>query len=677
MYWARLPGAAAFCGLSAGISAAKICLSARPEYVCNTAFYINLLLFTAIIFAALGILCKRAGLRLLLLSACGAALFTWSELGIRGFYGRMEAICDGNRIQTLRVRIASPVASTRSGNKFRGTVLGADDGEAERELAGKTLQITSRKPMPPYGAITIQGRYAAPRRAAGPFGFDQRAHFAANNIRGSFAVSRILDDGAAAGHLSTAAVSYTIRTSVHGVINKASTQEARGIFHAAFLGEREHIPESMYALFRKSGVVHLLTISGFHAALLYSAVFAFFNLFPIPARAKTLVSLGVLWGYLFFIGFIPPLFRATVMVTFFCASMMLQRKNHAVHSLGIAGFLWLCLSPHSLFAPGFQLSFAATAGIVMLQPALNGITYAVNSRLRSKPAEFLMGKLLSPLWLSIATFAATAPPLLYHFGALSVYGIPFNLIAIPMMSAAMWLFFAAVILSPVGFAANALIWCAEKVLGWMITLGGYCEGISISEIAIPHTPALSLLIMAVFMAGQCAIRANLRGAYALRAGAAAAFAIAASTAYASINAKAEKVEIKAENSTVNVVIHKDNTAWITAQGRRNEVRNLRVREVEPLLARKKVKGAALILVDENLEDEAHEFAFNTGFNPRIVILREAGNRGERRGNNVNADFIGDGYKQINAQGFVNPDKTCDIAINAEAKENQITININQ
>jgi hypothetical protein len=328
--------------------------------------------------------------------------------------------------------------------------------------------------------------------------------------------------------------------------------------------------------------------------------------------------------------------------------------------------LWLCFSPHSLFSPGFQLSFAATAGIIMLKPALNGVTCAINSRLRSKPAEFLAGKLLSPLWLSVATFAATAPPLLYHFGALSIYGLLFNLIAIPMMSVALWLFFAAVVLSPAGFAADWLIWCAEKVLAGMLTLGGFCERISISEIAIPRTPALLLLIIAVFMVGLCAVRVNLRGAYAVRAGAATALIIAASAAHSLMNVRTENIEIKGVHSTVNVIIHKDNTAWITAQGKKSEFRNLRIREVEPLLLRKKVKGAALMLVDENLEDEAHEFAFSTGFNPQIVILREAGERGDRRGSGINTSWMGDGYKRIDARGFVNPDKTCVVAINTEA-----------
>jgi ComEC/Rec2-related protein len=666
-YWLRLPGFTAFCGISVGICAAKIALEACQEYVPNTLIYTYLLLSVTILFMICGCLSKRAWARFALLAAGGAALFSWSELGARVFYADMESVCENRRLLTLTARISSPPAETPSGCKFRAKVIGADDEEVARALAGKTLQCVSKQPAPPFGVITAQGRYTAPRRAAGPFGFDLREHFAVNNISGSFSIYRISantvpTDNQSINKVSINTIPYALRNHVRGVINMAETREARGVFHAAFLGEREHLPESLNGLFRKAGIIHLLAISGFHAALLYSAVFAALTLLRAPSRAKTLIALATLWGYLFLIGFIPSLFRATAMATLLCAAVTLQRKNHIVHTLGIAGFFWLCFSPHSLFSPGFQLSFAATAGIAMLQPVLSEITRAVNSNIRNKPIEFLAEKFLSPLWISVATFAATAPPLLYHFGSLSLYGILFNLIAIPLMSASMWLFFAAVALSPIAAAANALIFCAEKVLKLMIFMGGFCERISISEITVHNISTAPLAAMVIFMAGLCAVRAKSRKAYALRASAAAMAVIAITALYASVTAKTENIPIRSGGATVNVVIHKDGAAWIVAQGRKNEVRNLRVREVEPLLVRRGIKAVPLVVVDEHLEEEAHELAFNTGFAPRLAVIRD----GRRTG----ADLTGggqSGYAKIDGAGFVNSDGTCRLSVGADGR----------
>jgi ComEC/Rec2-related protein len=682
-YWTRLPGFTAFCGVSAGICAAKTALAACQGYVPNSLIYVGLLLPITILFMVLGCLSRRAWARFAFLAIGGAALFSWSELGIRDLYGKMESVCENRRLLTLTVRISSPVASTPAGGKFRAKVVGADDDEVARALRGKTLQCASNQPVPPFGVITAQGRYTAPRRAAGPFGFDMREHFAVNNISGSFSiidviggdnapVSAVSINTASTGNLSTGNPSthnmsldnipYALRSHVHNVINRAQTQEARGIFHAAFLGEREHLPESLNTLFRKAGIVHLLAISGFHAALLYSAVFAMLSLLRVPNRAKILIALAALWGYLFLIGFIPSLFRATAMATLLCAAVMLQRKNHIVHTLGIAGFFWLCFSPHSLFSPGFQLSFAATAGIAMLQPVLSEITRAVNSNIRNKPIEFLAEKFLSPLWISVATFATTAPPLLHHFGSLSLYGILFNLIAIPLMSAAMWFFFAAVALSPIAAVSNALILFAEKTLNLMVFLSGFCQRTSISELTFPNVSPVLLVTMVAFMAGLCAVRAKSRGVYMLRAGAAAMLTAAITTLYTSINAKTEHIVLRGDGATVSVVIHKDKAAWVVAQGRKNEVRNLRIREVEPLLVRKGIKTVPLVVVDEILEEEAHELAFNTGFAPQMVVLRD-------RRRNAGADLaVGrDGYALINGTGFAGADGACRLVVGSDGR----------
>jgi competence protein ComEC len=595
-----------------------------------------------------GCLSKRAWTKFALLAAGGATLFSYSEFGIRDFYGKMGHICENRRLLTLTLRISGPVAQTPAGDKFRATVTGAEDEEVAATLNGRTLQCVSKQPVPPFGVITAQGRYAAPRGAAGPFGFDTRERFAVNGISGSFSINSASIDNPS----STGIIPHAIRSRVRKIINMAQTREARGIFLAAFLGEKEQLPDTVNTLFRKAGIAHLLALSGFHAALLFSATFALLSLLRIPNRAKTLIALAVLWGYLFLIGFIPSLFRATVMATLLCASILLQRKNHIVHTLGIAGFLWLCFSPRSLFAPGFQLSFAATAGIALLQPALNGITRAVNSKINSKPAEFLAEKFLSPLWVSVAAFAATAPPLLWHFGVLPLYGIPFNLIAIPLMSAAMWLFFAAAALSPVAAAAHWLILCAEKVLGLLIFLGGFCGRAPMSEITVPNASPVLLVTMTAFMAGLCAVREKLRGVYVLRAGAVAMSIIAITALHASITAKTENITLRGDGATVNVIIHTDNAAWVIARGNKKEARNLRITEAEPLLIRKGVKSLPLVVVDEHLEDEAHELAFDTGFDPLTVVLSKGGF--ERPDNRH-------GYAKVDGAGFASSDRAFRVA----------------
>ena len=668
-YWARLPGFAAFCGVSAGICLVRTGLAliqpggTDPSTSIPTSASISIwptLLFALmIVFGSAGILCRRTLLRTAFFALCGIALFAGKDLGLRDFYRRMEAVSENQQVMTLTVRISSPVAEVRAGYRFRATVARADDAVAEELLRGKTLQFMSRTPVPAYGALTVRGRYALPRPAAGPLGYDQREHFAINNISGSFSVSRVLSDDVN-GNLPSLPfdkLTHTLRTRVHKVINLSSSPTSRAILHAAFLDEKEHLTDDLNLLLRKSGIVHLLAISGFHAALLYAAVFTGLGLLGIPPRYRKIISLAALWGYLFFIGFIPSLFRTTVMATFVCISLMLQRKNHVIHTLGVSAFFWLCLSPHSLFAPGFQLSFAATAGIVLIPPVFEGWAKGWLSRIRSKPAAFIAGKTLESLWMSIAATLSTAPPLLCHFWMLSLYGILYNMIAIPLMAAAMWAFLIALVLSPAEFLSNMAVWCAEAALRLLVFMANPAGYVPLSEVVFPKTTNLQIFAMSAFIVGLCLVRKDLRGAYALRGGAPAMLIIAATAVWSSMQTTTKNLEFRAQNSAVNVIIHPDNKAWVIAQGRRNEIRNLRTREIEPLLYRKRIKDVPLLLINENAEEEAHEFAFSTGTNPRTVVIRN------KQGNNKNPNGDDDGYTRIDGHQIININGSCTLKVN--------------
>jgi ComEC/Rec2-related protein len=610
---------------------------------------------------AAGILCRRALPRAGLFAICGLALFAGRDGGLRDFYQKMETAAENHQIMTLTVRISSPVASppAHSGHRFRAKVINAEDAGVDWLLRGKTLQLMSRAPVPAYGTITVRGRYALPRPAAGPLGYDQREHFAINNIHGSFSVSGIISGNDDMPPLLTDKISHILRARVQRVINLSPSPDTRAILHAAFLDEREHLTGDLRTVLRKSGVVHMLAISGFHAALLYTAVFTLLGLLGLPPRPRRILSLAALWGYLFFIGFIPSLFRTTVMATFVCASLMLQRKNHVVHTLGVSGFFWLCLSPHSLFAPGFQLSFAATAGIVLMPQVFEGITKAVNMKIRNKPLEFINGRLLASFWVSVAATITTAPTLLHHFGMISIYGILYNMIAIPLMAVAMWAFFAALTLSflPINVLAKAAMWCAETALELMTGMAGPSKAIPLSEVVVPGITGLQLFVMSIFMVGLCVVGKKLRGSYALRAGAVMALITGITALWASTQKTTEYLEFSSRNSTVNVIIHPDNNAWIIAQGQRNEIRNLRLREVEPLLYRKGIRDVPLLIINENAEAEAHEFAFSTGMTPRTVVIKN------RRGDAQSGE--NENYTRVDALQIINATRSCSLKITPE------------
>jgi competence protein ComEC len=243
----------------------------------------------------------------------------------------------------------------------------------------------------------------------------------------------------AAAHLSLLEqLSAAFRDVTIAALRKIADFDNRALLQASFLGDTEFLSPYIKDIFRKSGIYHLIAISGLNTAMLAAALYFFLRLFPLGRTATHLICIGALWAYLPFVGFIPSLFRATIMTTCVIAATLFEKKNYALHTLGLAGTFWFIVSPESLFEPGYQLSFAATAGILTLFPVLYQCTPRPGNRFLRPIVLFLF----SSFYISLASFLTTAPILLYHFGTVSYFGLIANLVAVAAMTVSMWAFFA-------------------------------------------------------------------------------------------------------------------------------------------------------------------------------------------------------------------------------------------
>jgi competence protein ComEC len=215
----------------------------------------------------------------------------------------------------------------------------------------------------------------------------------------------------------------------------------RGALAAALItGERGGISQETTDAYRDSGLVHILSISGLHMAIMAGAVFALlrFALATIPALALTqpikkwAAAGGAVGAILYFAisgGSAATLRSAIMMVVMFLA-IMLGRPAIAMRNVAIAALLILIVYPESLLDVGFQMSFAAVAALVAAYEAIRG--HFDRSGMTPGPVMraglFLGGILFSTL---IAGFAVT-PLSVYHFHAMQHYAPLANLIAVPV-----------------------------------------------------------------------------------------------------------------------------------------------------------------------------------------------------------------------------------------------------
>lgn len=589
-YWFSLPGIQAFTGLSCGIMFGSFFNSpALPQ----ASFYSKILILTSVLTLTSAILSRKSLYRLLLFLICGYALFTYTEIKTATFYHSVEALCIDGQFLILEGKICGPVALQNGRFQFKMRVISSPNPNIHKLFKNKLFQCTSKKAPPSSGFIKTKGFFSLPDEPIGPYGFNQKVYFLTQNLWGKL---RIAEVSSSEGHSDCmASVAVTLRSNVHKVIARARSEDVRSIFHAAFLGERELLSATIKDLFRKAGIFHLLAISGFHAGLLFMAFLTTMKLTRLPTNTCITTALAGLWGYLFFIGLIPSLFRATIMVTFVCGSILIQRKNHVVHSLGMAGVIWLLLSPHSLFTPGFQLSFAATAGIVLLYPVLNSLTPELHSRIGS----FLLKWLLSSIWISLSGFLFTAPVLLYHFGAVSLFGILFNVLAIPLMSMAMWVFFFGMIATVIPPLSTLLIGVADALLSLLIYTAKICYLIPFSELHFSAPTALQIITAAVFVMGLCAVHKTSRAVY-LKIGGGLTLLLFAVLHLSSLYfGKTELVQMSLDDSSISAVILKNRAIWLIGLSDTKKYHQICEQGLKPLLHHRQGKSVDLVITSED------------------------------------------------------------------------------
>ncbi len=184
-------------------------------------------------------------------------------------------------------------------------------------------------------------------------------------------------------------------------------------------GEKGFISQENREMFGKTGLSHLLAISGLHVGILIVSIL--FILFFVRQRIKQILILLILPFYAVFTGLQIPVLRASVMAGLYFFSKLKYLKINSLNILFFVGFLILLFSPNQLFSIGFQLSFIATLGIIL------GLDL-INFKIKNLPK--IINFLIQMFIVSFIATIFTLPLILYYFGGFSFISILATPIAI-------------------------------------------------------------------------------------------------------------------------------------------------------------------------------------------------------------------------------------------------------
>ena len=206
--------------------------------------------------------------------------------------------------------------------------------------------------------------------------------------------------------------------------------ERAPLVSALTLARREGLDRDLQESFARSGIAHLLAISGFHVGVIAGAVLTGLALCGVGARRRELGAAAAAWTYVALIGFPDAACRAALMLALVALSRARGRPPARWAPLGAALLILVAAAPEKLASAGFQLSFAGAAGLVAWAGPLS-------RTLRRLGRRRLPEALVTALAAGVAATLATLPVVAWHFERVSLVGIPATLAATPLVSLAL------------------------------------------------------------------------------------------------------------------------------------------------------------------------------------------------------------------------------------------------
>jgi len=216
------------------------------------------------------------------------------------------------------------------------------------------------------------------------------------------------------------------------LLDTGYTKSSADLIGAMLLGDRTEMNPQIEENYRKAGVVHILSISGLHVMMVYSIFMIL--LYPIiflrnGKIIRILLSLVLIWSFVVFVGFQPPILRSAVMISVFYITITFRRKPNVYHTLAVSALILLLINPNFLLDVGFQLSFSAVFFIVYLHPIYQKLFCP-----RNKIAKWTVAFIGTSISAQLGTFPIAA----YYFHQTSGLFLAGNLVMIMASYGMIW-----------------------------------------------------------------------------------------------------------------------------------------------------------------------------------------------------------------------------------------------
>lgn len=325
------------------------------------------------------------------------------------------------------------------------------------------LQLKESNRIFAYGDIlSVSGLLARPDLAGNPGAFDYRSYLERQGIRvtltarGDNAVRKIGAGGA--NPLQSAALA--VKQKMSSAATYSLTPSHAAVLNGIVFGTQGMIDRDTRRSFSETGVIHILSVSGLHVGLVLGGLLMLLNIMKLPPVCTAPLATPVLLIYALMTGMNPAVMRAVIMALLLVWAHHFGRDRDWPTTLALAAMVILIWNPLQIYHPGFQLSFAATWGILYLGPLLSNV---FDVFLRGLPGN--TGRLAAQaLAIPLAAQLATIPLVAWYYNLISPVSIPANLLAVPLTGLIMVFGLLAAFLGMIWLPLAALVNVSTSVV---------------------------------------------------------------------------------------------------------------------------------------------------------------------------------------------------------------------
>jgi competence protein ComEC len=276
-----------------------------------------------------------------------------------------------------------------------------------------------------------------------------------------------------------------IRARADAALARGMPEREAELARGFVLGEDDGIDRGTVEDFRRSGLSHLLAVSGQNVTLLALLAVPLLAALNIPLEQRLLWLLALIAAYVPLAGASPSIQRAAVMGAVGLVATLGGRRGSRLWAFGAALAATLAVEPSIAADVGWQLSFAAVAGIFALAAPLRA---AIGARIGRSGWRAALAEGAA---VTIAATLATAPLIAFHFEAISTTTLAANLLALPAVAPAMWLGMLSAALAQVpglGFAVAALNALDAPLLAYVAQIARWCGAPAWAYVHMHLTP---------------------------------------------------------------------------------------------------------------------------------------------------------------------------------------------